>query len=103
LTTPSAQDGSMIMPAHKDGTCAELGDSCDAARDAYETAGRALDAALRREGGATASEWKTEYDTRIDLRLARAAYVAACLEFTAIAATAHQISRIGLDQPASKL
>jgi len=87
----------MIRPALKDVAYAELMDRCDAARHAYETAGRALDAGLRRMSGATPIEWKAEYDARIELRLARAAYVAASRVFTAVATAQHRLSRMTLD------
>jgi hypothetical protein len=87
----------MIRQELKDVACAELMARCDAARDAYAKASRALDAGLRRTSGATAIEWKAEYDARIELRLAREAYAAASRDFTASAAAQHRLSRIALD------
>ena len=56
--------------------CAELGERCRVASNAYDAAASALDIGLRRPDGATPSALKAEYDARIDLRQARAAYVA---------------------------
>ena len=65
-------------------TCMELGERCRAASEAHDVASRALDAAIKRVKGATAAEWKAEHDTRVDLRLARSAYVLKSQEYAAM-------------------
>ena len=74
-------------------TSAQLAARCLTASQAYQAAGHALDVGLRRKSGATALEWKAEYDARIDLRIARAAYVAAANAFTAVSAAEHHALR----------
>ena len=64
----------------------ELGERCRVASEAHDVAGRALDAALKRVEGATAADWKAEHDARVDLRLARSAYVLKSQEYTAMSA-----------------
>ena len=66
---------------------------CRAASLAYDTAGRALDTGQRRAGGATPSEWKAEHDALVDLRTARAAYLADSTDFTKISA-AYRLSAV---------
>ena len=83
----------MIGPVEAAITCTHVGERCRLASDAYDRAARALDIGLRRLGGATPSEWKAEYDARIDLRQARAAYVADALKFTAVSAGYHAVAR----------
>ena len=61
----------------------QLGERCRIASDAHDAAGRALDFAMTRDSGATAAEWKADHDTRVDLRVARAAYVRESLAFAA--------------------
>jgi hypothetical protein len=73
-----------VIQEYENGTsCVELGKRCRAASEAYEAASRALDVGLRRDSGPTASEWKNEYHARVELRLARAAYLANAKHFTA--------------------
>ena len=57
---------------------------CRAASEAYDIAAKALDAGLRRDSGATAGEWKAEFDARVELRYARAAYLLHAKRFTAL-------------------
>jgi hypothetical protein len=47
------------------------------ALNAYHAAGRALDCGMRRQGGATLSEWAADDVARLDLLCARADYMAA--------------------------
>ncbi len=77
-----AHDQMMEMPEQQPGS-ANLARQCRAASHAYDIAAEALDAGLRREGGATAGEWKAEFDARMELRAARAAYVADARGLTA--------------------
>jgi len=79
----------MIRPTESETSCTQLGERCRSACDAYERAARALDIGLRRQSGATPSEWKAEHDARIDLRRARAAYVDDALRFTAVSQAYH--------------
>jgi hypothetical protein len=75
-------------------SCKVLGERCRAASEAHDTAGRALDVALRRNEGPTTAEWKAEHDARVDLRVARAAYVRESQEYTAMGALVwHVIDR----------
>ena len=66
---------------------------CRAASEAYNIAAEALDASLKRESGASAEEWKAEFDARIELRHARAAFVDSVKRFTAISEALLQISK----------
>jgi hypothetical protein len=66
-----------------DSTVVSLDERCRAASEAYDIAAQSLDSGLRREGGATATEWKAEFDARIELRLARAAFIARSKSFAA--------------------
>jgi hypothetical protein len=43
---------------------------------AYQAAGRALDAGMRRPEGATVSEWAADDSARLDLLLAQCDYIA---------------------------
>jgi hypothetical protein len=74
----------MTRPPDKDVNFLDLDVRCRAATEAYLAAAAALDAALRRDGRATAPEWKAESDARVKLRHARAAYVAGIERFTAL-------------------
>jgi len=71
------------MPGLQDNAVGALDERCRAATEAYEIAAEALDAGLRRDSGATAIEWKAEFDARIELRHARAAFVARSKSFAA--------------------
>jgi len=57
-----------------------------AALDAYHTTARALDIGMRRNGGATLSEWAANDKARLDLVLARAEYMKSVKRFNEEAA-----------------
>src|SRR5688572_1838448 len=72
---------------------------CRAATEAYHIAADALGAGLRRDSGATADQWKTEFDARVELRHARAAFVAGAKRFTAISEAELRVSQRELHGP----
>jgi hypothetical protein len=90
------------VPGNQSVSYTQLDERCRTASDAYQKAASALHAGLCRPSGATASEWKAEYDARVDLRVARAAYVSASLDFTAVSAAEHKVSKGGLGPRVSK-
>jgi hypothetical protein len=94
-----AHYGRMMRPPDKDVGSLDLDGRCRAASEAYHIACDALDAGLRRKSGATAREWKAEFDARVELRHARAAFVAASKRYTAISKAELRVSARELDRP----
>jgi hypothetical protein len=89
----------MVTPRAEPMSHTELGNRCRTASDAYDVASRAVDAGQRRNGGATAAEYKAEFDARIELRHARKKFLASARAFTAESSASHAITRHALDRP----
>ena len=67
------------------------------ASQSYDIAVEALHAGLRRDSGATTEERKAEFDARIELRHARAAFVADLKRFTAASKAELRLQRMQAD------
>lgn len=73
-------------------SAAQLGERCRTAALACDTAGRALDLALQNGGPAT-EEWNAEFQARLQLQVARDAYVAESRRLAAVSAAVRVLIR----------
>ena len=82
----------MIGLEHNGLSAAQLGERCRTAALACDAAGRALDLALRNGGPAT-EEWNAESQARLQLQVARDAYVAESRRLTIVSAAVRVLIR----------